>query len=41
MAKITTDQGIIGWGLTFSTLDGKGVMEKELKPLRLSHSCPL
>lgn len=34
-AKITMDEGITGWGMTFSSLDGKLAIEKELKPLLL------
>ncbi|MCX5910142.1 MAG: mandelate racemase/muconate lactonizing enzyme family protein [Deltaproteobacteria bacterium] len=36
MVKISTDRGVSGWGLTFSALDGKVAVEKELKPLLLN-----
>jgi len=35
ITKITTDNGIIGWGLTFGGLELRGIIENELKPILL------
>ena len=36
IVKITTDQDIVGWGLTFSSFEGKAILEERLKPLILN-----